>query len=193
MCKVNVGRGGCARKNVYTSYTDFIFFNRYAIKGDKVKKKDKLKLNDIDEMTSSNFTRFKLSKSGSYAFVLISTNYYKRNIYRNLKNVMVQGEEQPPNSHQTPSDYPNSYFSGLTAEEQKKDGSFHNLAQRPNEPLDLMVYHKAGADFFIEGLILVHREKFKAQGIKDPEILRKKSNRTIITAMYEGQLRKKGW
>lgn len=187
----------------YGRFTDLVynycepFPAMYACKGDKPKKQDKLKLVDIDEMNMGSITRFKLSKSGAFRFLLISVNYYKRNIYRLLKNTGWSGD-QPPNSHQTPSDYPDSYFKGLTAEEQKIDGSFHNISQRPNEPLDLLVYNKAASDFWIEDLVLADRERlkriYKQKGrVVSEEELRKMSKRSIITARLEAELIKKGW
>ena len=185
----------------YGKYTDLVYFYcdplpmTYAIKGARTQKQDKLKLTNIDEQeVGGNITRFKLSKSGSYSIVLINANYYKGHIYRLLKNKFKTGEDQPPNSHQTPSDYPDDYFRGLTAEEQKTDGSFHNIAQRPNEPLDILVYNKAGADFFIEGIIVADREMLKQKrNITNKEKLRELVNRDTVTARFERELRKRGW
>lgn len=184
----------------FGKYTDVVYNYceslpmTYAIKGERELKQDKLKTATIDEMSRGNYTRFRLSTSGSYSFVLINTNYYKKNIYNNLKNISGPIKGFLPNSHITPDDYPDSYFKGLTAEEMKKDGSFHNLAQRPNEPLDLLGYNKCGSDFWIEGKILADREvlKRRSPGISK-EKLREVINRTSITAKYEKLLRAGGW
>jgi len=184
----------------YGRYTDTVYnycgtlLNGYAIKGERELKQDKLKTATIDEMSKGNYTRFRLSTSGSYSLVLINTNYYKKNIYNNLKNISNSIVGFLPNSHITPDDYPDWYFKGLTAEEMKKDGSFHNLSQRPNEPLDLLGYNKCGSDFYIEGHIVADRDMLKRKnpGISK-EQLRKAVNRTTITARFEKQLRARGW
>lgn len=171
----------------------------YAIKGDKVKKEDKLGLTTIDEMqTGGNVRRFNLSKSGAYTIITINTNYYKGHIYRLLNNRFNPGEDQPPNSHTTPSDYPDHYFKGLTAEEHKTDGTFHNRTGRSNEPLDLLVYNKAAADFMIEGMIEKDREviKHRFSRVKKPlakETLRELVNRKTVTDRLEKDLRQSGW
>jgi len=181
-------------------YTDVVYNyceslpNTYAIKGERELKKDKLKTATIDEMSRGNYTRFRLSNSGSYSFVLINTNYYKINIYKNLKNKTDPINGQPPNSHQTPSDYPDSYFKALTAEEMKKDGSFHNTAQRRNEALDLFCYNKCASDFWIEGLIMADRDQIKrkfSHYTKDKLI--ELVNRKTITERFLNELRRSGW
>ncbi len=166
----------------------------YAIKGDKELKQDKLKLSTIDERSGTDWRHFVLSSSGSHALVRVRTNYYKGQIYRKLKNKMDPIEGQPPNSHQTPDDYPDSYFKGLTAEKQRKDGSFHNVQGRANEPLDLMVYNLCASDFWIEGLIMADRAVIKGNFPHySKEKLRELVNRTSITARFERELRKRGW
>lgn len=165
----------------------------YAIKGDKPLKQDKMKLSDIDEMKNGNIQRFKYSESGGNAIVLINVNYYKGFIYRNMKNHVDPINGQPPNSHQTPGDYPDYYFDELRAEEQKKDGSFHNIAQRNNEALDLLVYNKCAADFFIFQAIIAEQEVWKKRGIRDKSKLYELVNHKKIMARYEAELRAKGW
>lgn len=167
----------------------------YPIKGRQPLKQDKLKQGTIDTTTRLDFTRYHETKSGSNSLILIVANYYKGHIYKNLKNKPdPQTDEQPPNSHITPSDYPESYFKGLTAETQDKAGNFHNRANRRNEPLDLLVYNKCAADHFIDGLILVRREWYKRnKGINDRNKLKELVNRQIIMEIYESELRKKGW
>jgi len=166
----------------------------YAIKGDKELKQDKLKLSTIDSRTGTDWRHFVLSTSGSHAIVRIRTNYYKGQIYRKLKNKIDSIEGQPPNSHQTPDDYPDSYFKALTAEKQRKDGSFHNVQGRRNEALDLMVYNLAASDFWIEGLIMADRDVIKRKYPQySKEKLRELVNRASITARFEKELRNRGW
>ena len=107
---------------------------------------------------------------------------------------MGNQEEQPMNCHITPSDYPDSYFKALRAEEMKTDGSFHNPAGRRNEALDLMVYNLAASDFFIEGRIMADREVEKRINPHfRKEKLREIINRKTITDKYECDLRERGW
>lgn len=184
----------------YGKYTDVVYNfcdswpGTFAIKGTQTPKRDKLKNFDIDEMKNGNIMNFKFSESGSHALVLINTNYYKSWIYKNMKNKVCPVNGQPPQSHQTPGDYPDYYFHELRAEEHKKDGSFHNISQRNNEALDLLVYNKCAADFFIDGLVEAERKVLKK---KYPRItkdeLRNKVNRTTVTNKYKTVLIKKGW
>jgi len=187
-------------------YTDLVYqycepIGRvYACKGLGTLKQDKLKLVNIDEQKAGNIQRFKLSKSGSHNFILVNTNYYKGWLYRNLKNISKGNLSQLKNSHVTPSDYPDSYFDGLRAEKQKTDGSFHNPARRPNEPLDLWVYNMCASDFMIENLIISAREKWKnkfpklkANTLQAREKLRELVNRETMTDDFEAQLRLKNW
>lgn len=184
----------------YGKYTDIVYNfcdswpGTYAIKGTQTPKQDKMKLADIDEQKNGNIMRFKISNSGASSLILINTNYYKKHIYRNMKNTAGQENNQPANSHQTPGDYPDYYFQELRAEEHKKDGSFHNLAGRNNEALDLLVYNKCAADYFVDGLILADREVYKKRNPRvTKEKLRELANRATVMMRYEAELRKKGW
>jgi phage terminase large subunit GpA-like protein len=187
-------------------YTDLVYqycdarSMTYAIKGDKVRKEDKLHMYEIDNpQPGGNVRRVKLSKSGDYSIVLINTNYYKTFIYRNLEKGYGNHADQPGNTHITPCDYPDHYYKQLRAEEKKIDGSFHNRAQARNEALDLLVYNKAAADFFIDGIITadqdVYTRKQKAMRRPTPskEKLHELANRGTVLNRLEGELRKRGW
>ena len=101
---------------------------------------------------------------------------------------------QPPNSHQTPYSYPDSYFKGLTIEKQRKDGSFHNPANGRNEPLDLMVYNLAASDYFVEGKILADRELEKKRNPHfSKDKIRELHTRANIMERFKWQLEKAGW
>lgn len=166
----------------------------YASKGDRDTKSTKFKNTAVDKESITDWARFRLSYSGSHPIVLIRTNYYKKQIYQKLNNKMGSLLEQPPNCHITPDDYPDSYFAGLTAEEMKTDGSFHNPAGRRNEPLDLMVGHLCASDFFIEGRIMADREiEKRVHPHYNKAKLREIINRKTITEKYERDLRARGW
>lgn len=173
----------------------------YPSKGDKPKKEDKLHLTEIDEQrTGASVTRVKLSKSpGGDPIVLINTVYYKGHIYRLLNNKFKEGDEQPPDSHQVPCDYPDEFFKGLRAEEHKRDGSFHNKSGRSNEPLDLFVGNKAASDHYIFGIVendrYIWKKRYKAAKKPEPtkERLQQLANRDTVTARLKAELIKRGW
>jgi phage terminase large subunit GpA-like protein len=166
----------------------------FAIKGARELKQDKLKLSTVDAANWNDWQHYKVSKSGAYTFITIRTNYYKGQIYRKLKNKMDPINGQPPNSHQTPADYPDSYFKGLTIEKQRKDGSFHNPANGRNEPLDLQVYNLAASDYFVEGKILADRElERKRNPHFSKDKIRELHTRAKIMERFKWQLEKAGW
>lgn len=173
----------------------------YPTKGAKTPKKDKLKLTDVDEMVSGNIYNIKLSKTSSgQSLILINTNYYKAQIYNNFKNISQGADIQAPNSHITPTDYPDYYFSQLRAEKQKTDGTFHNTAGKRNEATDTLVGNKALSDFIINGMIAYDKEKLKKANprlaqktVQADEELRKYANRETVTKRITEDLIKIGW
>ena len=172
----------------------------YPTKGRTPLKQDRMKTGTIDEMSKMDFIRYKASETGKNDLILVVVNYYKRHIYQNLKNKPDQQTgEQPPNSHITPDDYPDSYFKGLTAETQDRKGNFHNLANRRNEPLDILVLNKCAADHVVDGWIeqkrwqLKERYKKARKPVPTKDQLKKVWNRQTVTALYEKELRQKGW
>lgn len=172
----------------------------YASKGDKTRTEDKLKLFEIDSpQAGGNVRRFNVSKSGSYTVITINTNYYKTHIYRILDKRYEHESSQPPDTHITPTDYPDWYFNGLRSEEHRVDGTFHNKSGARNEPLDLLVGHKSAADYLIEGMIIADRfkieEKYKKARKPKPskEKLRELVNRSTVTVNLISNLKKRGW
>ena len=173
----------------------------YSIKGAGTYRQDKQKMNDITPHVASDIMRFKLTKSGEFPLILIHGNYYKRMIYRNFKNDVTRINDQPPNTHITPSDYPDSYFEALRAEKQKSNGEFWNPSRKPNEALDLLVYNKAASDFFIQDEIIRLQEvaKVRFPQLKNTrssqvrEKLNELANRRIVTDNFEKMLRSQGW
>lgn len=166
----------------------------YASKGAD-KKRDKNTSSDIDSRTGSDWQHWKLSKSGSHPIVLIKTNYYKHQLYNKLKNGIGSDEsDQPPNTHRTPSDYPDNYFKMLTAEKQRIDGSFHNPAGRRNESTDTNVGNLCASDFLVEGEIMQDRRIYKKRNVNlTDEQIRKVINRESLMDKWEKSLRKQGW
>lgn len=172
----------------------------YPTKGRTPLKQDKMKLGTIDEMSKLDFIRYKPAATGTNDLILVVVNYYKRHIYNNLKNKPDQQTgEQPPNSHITPDDYPDSYFKGLTAETQDRKGNFYNRAGRRNEPLDLLVLNKCAADHVVDGWIELKRhqmkERYRKAGkpVPSKDQFKKVWNRDSVTAAYEKEIRAKGY
>lgn len=165
----------------------------YPTKGAGTPKKDKMGLMDIDERKRGTPSMYRISKTGSYSFILINTNFYKGCIYRNFRNKPDPINGQPPYCHQTPSDYPDSYFAQLRAES-NKNGDFFNIAQRQNEALDLAVGNKCVADFWIDGRVAIHRNNLKkARPGWSKEKINNTEKRTTAMLRFEGLLRAEGW
>lgn len=165
----------------------------YPSKGRNPLKQDKMKMGTLDQPSRLDFVRY----TESNGVILPVVNYYKNHIYRKLKNKPdSETGEQPANSHITPTDYKDKYFSGLTAETQRRDGTFHNQAGRRNEPLDLLVYNMCAADHFIDGCKLLEIERFKLNNPKmklSKQELKEKFKRRVIMQILENELKKQGW
>jgi phage terminase large subunit GpA-like protein len=117
-----------------------------------------------DEMTASNFKRYRYIKvSDSTLLYEISTNYYKRHVYNNLKIGRRDEYPQRPGFCEFPRDYEERYFAMLTAEEQRQDGSFHSGGRR-NEALDCRVMALCAGEVFLEGLVANLRDAAKKRG-----------------------------
>jgi len=137
--------------------------NTFPIKGFSALKKRKTELGD--EAGPSNFKRYRMVKiGGDTTLVDISTNYYKTHIYNNLKIPRHPGDDQRPGFCDFPVDYPEKYFLGLTAEEKRKDGSFHCPSNRRNEPLDLRVYNMCASDVYLDQKVMEYKAAAKLNG-----------------------------
>ena len=102
-----------------------------------------------DEMRDSNFIRFRVDKEEP-RLVTISTNYYKRRLYNQLKIRRLPMGPQPPQYQDFPRDYNESYFEMLTAETMKAiDGSFHCPSGVRNESMDCRVMNMCAADIYL--------------------------------------------
>jgi phage terminase large subunit GpA-like protein len=113
-----------------------------------------------DELTTSNFKRYRIVRSGNVHFVQISTNYYKTNVYGNLNVSRREFDPQPPGFCDFPLDYQEPYFNMLTAEEHRRDGSF-TAGGRRNEALDCRVGNMCAADLYLDMLVEKLRERYK--------------------------------
>jgi len=127
-----------------------------------------------DEAGPHNFKRYRVAKterSGDVNFVEISTNYYKTNIYNNLKIERRDFEPQKPGFCDFPRDRGEKFFKMLTAEEKRTDGSFHAGGRR-NEALDCRVMANCAADMFLDGKVMAMRVAAKAKGGSESDLLK---------------------
>lgn len=88
-----------------------------------------------DEVTMSNFMRYKVGKSGDTLIYNISTNFYKGQVYSALNVGRIDEDIQKNGYCDFPRDRSADYFRMLTAEERRVDGSYHAGGRR-NEALD---------------------------------------------------------
>jgi phage terminase large subunit GpA-like protein len=118
-----------------------------------------------DEVERTNFMRYRPVKRGEDALLIeISTNYYKNNLYNNLKITRdPELPEQKPGFCDFPNDYGQRYFEMLTAEEQRADGSFYTAGRR-NESLDTRVYALCGGDLYLDFLVQDYKAAAKQAG-----------------------------
>lgn len=129
------------------------------------------KTEGLDEAGPQSHKRFKVSKLDTDTTLIdVSTVFYKNRVYNNLKIERPPFGENPPGFCDFPIDYPETYFKGLTAEEKRKDGSFHKPNGRKNEPLDCRVYALCAGDYFLAKQIEQLRVAAKASGSSDAEI-----------------------
>ena len=137
-----------------------------------------------DEMTESDFKRYRVAKINEDVMLYeISTVYYKNQIYNNLAIGRVTEEQQRPGFCEFPYDYGQKYFDGLTAEEKMSDGSFESHGRR-NEQLDCRVYALCAADVFLDSELLNYKAWAKANGQRQDEI-QKITHRAVIDNMIK--------
>lgn len=147
--------------------------NTYPIMGFSALKKRKKEAGD--EKSRDNFKRYRAAKfAGDQMVYEISTNYYKRNIYNNINNSIVaiinDEAEEKAGFCDFPGDYPDSYFQMLTAEERRRDGSFHLISGKRNESLDLRVYNMAAGDVYLDSMLMDYKAAAKNAGASPAEI-----------------------
>ena len=157
--------------------------NTYPIKGFSALRKRRKELGD--EAGPSNFKRYRPIKiSEGQMLYEISTNYYKTQIYNNLKIPRVPEYPQRPGFCDFPVDYGEKYFKMLTAEEKRGDGSFHCPSGRRNEALDTRVYALCAGDVYLDSLVQQARAAMKHQGSTALQI-QQFTHRTMIDILVE--------
>jgi len=137
-----------------------------------------------DEITEGNFRRYRAAKVGEdITLYEISTNYYKRQIYNNLK--VERGKSA---FCEFPADYGQEYFHGLLSEELRVDGSFAKIATR-NEPLDCRVYALCAGDVYLDSELLLYKSDAKTRGVH-PAQIQEINHKTVIDAMIAQTVRR---
>lgn len=129
-----------------------------------------------DVMDALNARKYKRSTVGSNQTTLftISTNYYKNHTYRNLnatkRRLGTEDEWSNAGATQFPRDYPDEYFSMLTAESKKIDGSFVCGSGVRNEALDCRVLNLCGCDIYLDNMVNRLRDEAKRRKAKTHQI-----------------------
>lgn len=103
----------------------------------------------LDEQRKGDVDKFRLNKRGVDPYLVMSSNIYKRMLYRRLGIRRQEGLIQRANFCDFPSDYPDKYFDMLVAEELRTDGTFWKPANRSNEALDLRVINMVAGEFWL--------------------------------------------
>jgi phage terminase large subunit GpA-like protein len=143
-----------------------------------------------DPASPSNFKRYGSVKAGEdLTLYEISTNFYKTTIYNNLKIERQDTEPQKAGFCDFPIDYGEKYFRMLTAEEKRRDGSFHCPAGRRNEALDVRVYNLCAADVYLGKLVYDMRAHYKGQGWK-PHQLEQINHRYVLEILRQRTARR---
>lgn len=133
-----------------------------------------------DQLTRDNLRRYRMAKVGAdITLVEISTNYYKRHLYNNLKIPRQELGLQKPGFCDFPRDYGEKYFKMLTAAEMRRDGSFYTPSGRAEEALDCRVYNLAGGDIYLDSLVSDARASAKQQGFTQMQI-QEINHRTVL-------------
>jgi phage terminase large subunit GpA-like protein len=106
---------------------------------------------NIDRETQKNFDRHRLNSKKGGAFIQISTNYYRKQLYERL---LVERELDPSKPQRGgfcdfPRDRHNHYFKMLSNPEQMNDGSF-DKGGKPCEANDCRTYNLCLATIWIE-------------------------------------------
>lgn len=139
-----------------------------------------------DEVAERDFIRYRPVRVGDGKVYEIYTNYYKKQIYHNLKIPRKSEGEQFPGFCDFPANYGDRYFDGLTAEEYLEDGSFY-AGSRRNEPLDIFVYSLCAGDAFLDSEVEKHRQIALEDGKSKGEA-NLISGRDVLQAMKKGIL-----
>jgi len=124
-----------------------------------------------DPQTAHNKRRYRAAKLGQASTLYeISTNYYKTKLYDNLKKERKDTGRQKAGFCDFPRDYDYKYFKMLTAEEKKRDGSFHCPSGRRNEALDCRVMNLCAGDVWLDGQVMNFKAAAKAAGATPDQV-----------------------
>jgi phage terminase large subunit GpA-like protein len=116
------------------------------------------------DIPGSNYKKYRVANvGGDQVIVEINTRFYKRIIYSNLKIARSATEPQPPGFCDFPFERDEEYFSQLTAEEMRSDGSFHKIRGR-NEALDNRVMALCASDVYLDGIVRDHQNMARSRG-----------------------------
>jgi phage terminase large subunit GpA-like protein len=138
-----------------------------------------------DEYGPASFKRYKpVALGGSKTLYEISTNYYKTQIYNNLKISRQDSSFQKPGFCEFPLEANEKYFAMLTAEEKRLDGSFHAGGRR-NEALDCRVMNCCAGDVYLDSLVNEAKGLAKINGDKAQNIMQ--INHRLVLDLLEKQ------
>jgi phage terminase large subunit GpA-like protein len=158
----------------------------FPIKGFSILQKRKKE--EGDTAGPHNFKRYRRVRSERYGdaeFFEISTNHYKTRVYNELKINRRETDPQRPGFCNFPRDRHEKYFKGLTSEEKRSDGSFHDGGRR-NEPLDIRVYALCAGDVYLDAKVSAYRVAAKQNGANDMDL--QKINHAFVLDMLEKQV-----
>jgi len=165
--------------------------NIFPSKGRQMLKADPQK-RKVDSMEAFNLKRYQAMVSGrgaDYGGYVIATNYYKHHTYNNLNNTYRNlDDRERPGFCEFPEDYPASYFEMLTAEERRKDGSFHQGSKR-NEALDCRVMNLCAADIYLDSMVKDLQATAKSGGASRKDI--ETVNHAYVLSLLERDTSKK--
>jgi phage terminase large subunit GpA-like protein len=132
----------------------------------------KRKAEEGDKMTTGDYRRYRFAQvGGGQSIYEISTNYYKKRLYRNLGIERIDAPLQMAGYCSFPRDYGEEYFKQLTAEELRLDGSFHD-GGRAHESLDIRVYNLCAGDVYLEDFTKILQAEALNRGAKKQEIVK---------------------
>lgn len=161
ICLIDSGSGGH-----YDTVYEFCgrWANTHPSKGfQDVTRLDRKNLGDV--LTKDNFKRYKASKRPEGVVLYeISTNYYKRQLYKRLKLERIAGAIQKTGFCDFPTDYDMNYFKQLTAAELRSDGSFYDES-RAHEALDCRVGNMCAGDVFLDAMVDDLKKRYRENGM----------------------------
>ena len=127
----------------------------------------------MDALAARKYRRSSVGDKQTSLFT-ISTNFYKNHTYRNLnatkRRLGTDEEWTNAGATQFPRDYPDEYFSMLTAESKKVDGSFVCGSGVRNEALDCRVLNLCAADIYLDSMVNRLRDEAKRRKAKPYQV-----------------------